>query len=271
MRAVNRFLGHLSKTVASVVIATLSAFGSAQAAGPVASNSPPHSVAVVELFTSEGCSSCPPADALLRRLADRNENGTQIIVLSEHVTYWNRLGWTDPFSSDILTNRQNRYADRFHLDSVYTPQIVVNGREQVLGSEESAVLSAIRRQPAQPQLSLQILSIRRQGAAVHVGFAVAGELLSQADVFAALVDDTDTSQISRGENSGRALTHVNVVRTWVPGVQDKVSKTSQVVLHLPAGDKKQLGKPRHVVLLAQLPGQGAILTATTAPVPEESN
>src|SRR5580704_5019708 len=97
----------------------------------------PHPSAVlIELFTSEGCSDCPPADELLRQVSGRQtEDGQLIVGISEHVTYWNNLGWRDPFSADQYTERQNAYRTRFGLESVYTPQMVVNGREQFVGSD----------------------------------------------------------------------------------------------------------------------------------------
>jgi len=101
----------------------------------VDAGAPMHAV-LVELFTSEGCSSCPPADALLRAIdGKRTEAGQLVVGISEHVTYWNRLGWADPFSSDVYTARQDGYRSHFRLDSAYTPQVVVNGEREVLGSD----------------------------------------------------------------------------------------------------------------------------------------
>jgi len=103
---------------------------------------------VVELFTSEGCSSCPPADALLQRLAAAGQDGVRVIALGEHVDYWDRLGWKDRFSSGELTARQRTYASRFNIDSIYTPQMVVDGRTEFVGSDASAARSAITKAAA---------------------------------------------------------------------------------------------------------------------------
>src|SRR5204863_4528217 len=101
---------------------------------------------VVELFTSEGCESCPPADVLLRQLASTQPvPGAQIIPLSLHVDYWDQLGWKDRFSSALLTNRQRVYGTRFNIDSVYTPQMVVDGRSELVGSDGAAARKAIAR------------------------------------------------------------------------------------------------------------------------------
>jgi hypothetical protein len=107
---------------------------------------------LVELFTSEGCSDCPPADALLAKLdATQPMPGAQIIVLSEHVTYWNHQGWSDPFSFDAMTERQEEYVRRLGLDSSYTPQMVVDGTEQFVGSSARALAAALQKEIAVPR------------------------------------------------------------------------------------------------------------------------
>src|SRR5437773_3318540 len=112
---------------------------------------------LLELFTSEGCSSCPPADALLERL-DRTQPvaGAQIIVLSEHVDYWNHIGWADPYSSPAFSARQQQYARRFRTQEPYTPQMVVDGRTEFVGSDTRSAESAVRDALRQPKVAIHI-------------------------------------------------------------------------------------------------------------------
>ncbi len=119
---------------------------------------------LVELFTSEGCSSCPPADALLRQLdAKGTESGQLVVGISEHVTYWNRLGWADPFSAETYTARQEAYRGRFGIDSAYTPQMVVNGSREVLGSDRAAVLRAVRETDRPRSVRVRIDEVKLRG------------------------------------------------------------------------------------------------------------
>ena len=112
---------------------------------------------IVELFTSEGCSSCPPADALLKKLSEQQPlQGIQIVALEEHVDYWNHLGWADPFSSDDFSQRQNAYAQIFGRDGVYTPQMVVDGQTEFVGSHSAAARDAILKAAAQPKLDVAL-------------------------------------------------------------------------------------------------------------------
>jgi hypothetical protein len=161
----------------------------------------------VELFTSEGCSSCPPADALLARLdTTQFVPGAQAIVLSEHVTYWNQLGWRDPFSMESMTERQQQYASHFGLESAYTPQAVVDGAAELMGSDAGAMSRAVAQAAKQ---ALTIGAVSRQQDTVH--FTVKSKEPERAMLLAALAADATVSTVERGENAGRTLNHVAVV------------------------------------------------------------
>ena len=170
---------------------------------------------LVELFTSEGCSDCPPADVLLQKLIDAPPAGAEVIGLGQHVDYWDRLGWKDRFSSAALTDRQRVYADRFHNESIYTPQMVVDGRAEFVGSDAASARNAIERAVA---ASHGVVRIGFDAAPPnHVGVSVAVQNLApdagdRADVLLAVTEDKLRSDVTRGENHGRTLTHAAVVR-----------------------------------------------------------
>jgi|SRR6266568_2258487 len=194
-------------TAVVAVSFTFAALG--QSGQPTASKS--RQPVLVELFTSEGCSDCPPADALLARLdATQFVPGAQAIVLSEHVTYWNRLGWRDPFSFDAMTERQEHYVARFGLESSYTPQLVVDGAEQVVGNDAAAVTGAVARAVANPKTKLAIGDAHWTGGAIQ--FSVHGVVRSGETLSAAVAEDATRSEVARGENAGRTLHHIAVVR-----------------------------------------------------------
>lgn len=166
---------------------------------------------LVELFTSEGCSTCPPADKLLARLdVDQFVAGARAVVLSEHVTYWDQQGWRDPFSLDVVTYRQQDYADRFKLGSPSTPQVVVDGTTQMLGSDERALSEAVAQAALKPKQELTISNAQRSGNEVH--FAVHSTAAPHATLIAVLAEDETHSVVSSGENAGRTLHHVAVAR-----------------------------------------------------------
>ena len=126
------------------------------ATGQTPGHERPGSAVIVELFTSEGCSSCPPADAVLRQIDLKQTRAGQLIVgISEHVTYWNNLGWTDPFSSAEFTERQDVYASRMSPEGPYTPQMVVNGREQFVGGDIGALQRALGDEARRPHRESQ--------------------------------------------------------------------------------------------------------------------
>jgi hypothetical protein len=169
---------------------------------PAAAAQPP---TVVELFTSEGCSSCPPADALLAQLAGRPD----LLALSFHVDYWDRLGWKDPFSMAAATARQRDYARLLGTGEVYTPQIVVGGRWQAVGSDQDAVEQAIAAARHAPAVLQVALTPDSGGARIAIG-ASAGATAGSIVLIA--FDRRHVDAVGGGENGGRTLIHVDVVR-----------------------------------------------------------
>jgi hypothetical protein len=167
---------------------------------------------VVELFTSEGCSDCPPADAVLAEIARQSPvPGVQILALEEHVDYWDSKKWRDPFSSAALTARQNEYAAAFHHDEVYTPQMVVDGTTEFVGSQAETARAAITRAARAAKATVLVTPESDGMVAVHVSHLPAGTAV--ADVFAATTEDGLSSSVSGGENAGRRLSHSAVVRS----------------------------------------------------------
>ena len=170
----------------------------------------------VELFTSEWCSSCPPADTLLQRLVDAQIPNVNVVALGEHVDYWDHQGWKDRFSSAALTNRQQLYASRFNVDSIYTPQMVIDGRAEVVGSDAGAARRAIDRAAAAPHGVIRIAIESETDVALQVS-VTATDLPpiargDRADIALAITEAGLTSNVTRGENHGRVLSHAAVVR-----------------------------------------------------------
>lgn len=169
---------------------------------------------LVELFTSEGCSSCPLAERVLSRLLAHPPDGARIIALEEHVDYWDELGWKDRFASPALTHRQEAYVRRLGLTGPYTPQLVVGGRTQVVGGDEVAARAAISGAASTPAARVDIV-VQRDEAASLVIDVRAEWGGGPADVILATVQDHARSSITAGENAGKVLDHVSVVRSLV--------------------------------------------------------
>jgi len=167
--------------------------------------------AVIELYTSEGCSSCPPADAVVAKL-EKESAGKSIYILAYHVDYWNNLGWRDVFSDADYSKRQKEYAQYLKISSVYTPQIVVNGKTEFVGSEENTLLTAINtalQKEAPSQLTLANMQQSRGHLLVHYDAKNTG---NHSALLLALVQKTAQSTVNAGENKGRLLSHVQIVR-----------------------------------------------------------
>jgi hypothetical protein len=179
---------------------------------------PARTPVLVELFTSEGCSDCPLADALLERL-DRSQPvaGAQLIVLSEHVDYWNDIGWRDPYSAHAYSERQSAYATRFGLSSVYTPQMVVDGKFEFVGSDERRAITAAERAAKAVKISMILSGAHLESESVLAVHLNAGQLPATATrpaaVLLAIADEKDESHVTGGENGGRTLRHVAVLRS----------------------------------------------------------
>ena len=243
-------------------------FGVALASGafhtkPTATSETKRKAVVVELFTSEGCSSCPPADALLLQLRQQaQQDGTEIIPLGFHVDYWNDLGWRDRFSSAAYTHRQEQYAHQFALDGPYTPQMVVDGRREFTGNDSSRARSAIAQEAALAQTAdVQLTLPSPDKLVVNVissGNNVAG------DVILAITEDNLMTNVAAGENNGHVLHHTAVVRDF-----RTLGKLAQGTFQgeAPLATAKEW-KPKDLryVVFVQEPSSGRIAGAASLPV-----
>jgi hypothetical protein len=190
---VARWLGSMGRSLIVLFI------GCVLAAQPA--SVPARAPILVELFTSEGCSDCPPADRMLAQL------DPHVVVLSEHVDYWDRQGWKDRFSSHEFTLRQEDYAQRFHIDGPYTPQMVVDGVAQFVGSDAPRAKDEIGKAGQRPKARVE-LARTADGIKITVSDAP-----GPAGVFLALAEDSAESDVRAGENKGRHLAHVAVLRS----------------------------------------------------------
>ena len=228
----------------------------------VAQNEP--RVVLVELFTSEGCSSCPPADALLKRLNGLKTGAGQTVVgISEHVTYWNQGGWTDPFSAELYTNRQREYAQRFDLESVYTPQMVINGQQQIVGGDTPEIVRAVNLDAKQDEgvspVRVLIEAATVQENKIRVSYKVSGALRGKANVWAVVADDLARSSVLKGENGGRTLEHVSVARGMTKVGKAVSEQATTVMLENPGRIEGQPKTGRHLILFVQREAVGQVL------------
>jgi hypothetical protein len=190
------------------------ATGSDRDVSVVRSAAPNSTPVLVELFTSEGCSSCPPADDLLRRLGrSQPVRNADVIVLEEHVDYWDRLGWKDPFSSEVATARQTDYGDAFGGSQVYTPQMVVDGHSEFVGSSEGEALRAIGSASQTPKPAVHLKWVDGGMLAIAVDPLTSAKPGEVSQVYLAVTENMLRSDVKQGENAGRELDHDGVVRT----------------------------------------------------------
>jgi hypothetical protein len=249
----------LSKTRATLIAPGICLIAALSSQADNAQNRAP---VLLELFTSEGCSSCPPADRLLEAF-DKTQPVADagVIVLSEHVDYWDEGGWKDPYSSAGLTARQSDYGRRLHVEEVYTPQLIVDGQFEVVGSDAAAAKAAIARasRSAKAAVMLSVGPATSNQIPVHLSIAPLAAVKKSATVFVAIAESRAESSVLRGENAGKALSHVAVVRSLVPvGTVSAGSLfTKDISLAVPPG----ASHPLRIVAFAQDQASGHILGA----------
>lgn len=222
----------------------------------VTNNSTNNGFAVVELFTSEGCSSCPPADdAVAKVLKEYNDN---VYVLGYHVDYWDNLGWKDAFSNAAYTQRQKNYAKEFNLQSIYTPQIVVNGEEQFVGSDDAQLHNTINKDLKENASENLSVSAKINGNAIDVTYQTNSR---KDNLNVALIQSIASTKVERGENSGATLHHVNIVRS-LQTISLK-NNAGNISFNLPAGLS---AKDCSVIAFIQNPKNMKIIAAAKADI-----
>jgi hypothetical protein len=202
---------------------------------------------VVELFTSQGCNSCPPADEFLGDLAARDD----VIALSLHVDYWDYIGWSDPYAQAAFTERQITYKHALRNRFVYTPQMVIDGRLEAVGSRQGEVLRAIEQAKQQPKSAP--VSLQPDRVEIGVGQAPPGG----AGVWLAIYDDNVETAVARGENAGRKLKNYHVVREWL---RIGTWQGEKMVIPLDMDESLTAGREGCAILVQEQPG-GPILGA----------
>ena len=215
---------------------------------------------LVELFTSEGCSSCPPADKLLGVLQTQQPvPGVHIVAMEEHVDYWDRQGWRDRFSSARFTQRQSFYAPRLNFEDSYTPQMVVDGATQFLGSDSAKALSVIaqaaKKEKIRLTLSAPVVSGRTVSGSVSAQDRTAS--LPHGDLYAVLIQPSASTEVKGGENGGKQLSHVSIARAFarVGKLEDLSRGPVDFKINAPA-EADPAGM--RLILFAQLSSQGAV-------------
>ena len=252
---------------ALAVTGMLSIAGPAAAAGCQA-HSLPHRVSVLELYTSEGCSSCPPADRWLSGLPQHGIDGTMVIPLAFHVDYWNQLGWPDRFSQAGFSERQRRLNDRLKSGAIFTPQLVLDGRDlRLIGGMEKLqnTVAAANRQPSGAEIDLRV-EPGTQGFSISAEVLVAQTALRpQAEAWIAVFENGLSSRVSHGENAGRQLYHDFVVRELIgPFALDRQGRAQIRQATHNSADWNAVNV--HVAVLVQRKDNGEYLQAVVAPL-----
>jgi hypothetical protein len=183
---------------------------------------------IVELFTSEGCNSCPPADGLLEMwLQEQPIKGVFIVALSEHVTYWDHQGWKDPFGSQQFTARQQQYGLRFNLDSIYTPQLVIDGTREFVGSDKRSIERALTDAAKTPKPALKVDASIADGSLNMTASGPGLTAEKDAELVFAVTEDRLVVAVKRGENANKTLRHSGVVR-WLHSAAPSPTATIKI-------------------------------------------
>jgi hypothetical protein len=221
--------------------------------------------AVLELFTSEGCSSCPPADKLMARIQQQS-HGEAIYILAYHVDYWNRLGWKDRFSDAAYSERQEQYQRWLNQSQIYTPQVIVNGKAEFVGSDETAIRGAIAEElAAKPEATLTLLDNLSNGK-LNIQYQTTKEATGRR-LLIVLVQKAAQSKVEGGENAVLTLPHVQIVRKF-QSEPISVRGDGDVNIALPKGFSAQNWE---VIGLVQNQGSGDILAAAKAQLRDTAN
>jgi hypothetical protein len=202
---------------------------------------------IVELFTSQGCSSCPAADKNLAEIIENAErNGQEVLGLSFHVDYWNYIGWKDPYSKKEFTERQKKYASVMSSESIYTPQVIVNGKTEFVGSDKNKIVDEVAKALKQKMLyQISVNQIKKAEENILITYSI-NKAPENQTVCVALIEKNVSNDVTRGENSGRKLSHRNVVRSFLTSVAQKngtlelsiptLSKIDQMIIFLQNND-----------------------------------
>jgi hypothetical protein len=218
--------------------------------------------AVVELFTSEGCSSCPPADALIAKVL-KESSDKPVYILAYHVDYWNRLGWKDAFSDAAYSARQQQYARWLKSSEIYTPQAIVNGSKEFVGSEESTLRNTIKADLAEPaKTDLVLFGLKAAESKITVKYEAKGAT-DNSSLVVALLERNAITKVLRGENTGRTLSHVQIVRK-LQAISLNNHTSGSVDLPVPAGFTPE---GFEMIAFVQNTANGAITGAARAEFP----
>jgi hypothetical protein len=200
----------------------------------------PHGFALIELYSSEGCSSCPPAESLMKRLIHKADSASlPVYIIEFHVDYWDRLGWKDTLDDHAYSLRQQKYGDHFKLNSIYTPQAIVNGEHEMVGSDESKINTAINAGlSVSPTVTINCKVNKEQNSKVQVDYTLTGNTAGSFLNFA-VVESNLTTSIKRGENANKTMTHDNVARVFESiQITSSSGKTTISIPHVNAAHSK---------------------------------